>query len=307
MGLFRKGELISETKFPTIEETAQRAKEVSYFSVAVKYFFKNKLATFGFTIITVFFLSALFAEFLPLRDPLEMNGARFLEPPSSEYLLGTDGLGRDILSRLVYGARSSFYVAGVSVLISTLLGTLIGMLSGYFGGFVEILLMRFMDILFAFPAVLLGLSIIAAFGPNSNNVILAISVVYTPIFARIALGSTRSVKEKQFVESAVAVGCRDSRILLLHVLPNILAPIIVQVSLALSWALLTEAVFSFLGLGAQPPDPSWGVMLNEGKGFMELAPWMAIYPGIAIMLAVLGFNLLGDGLREILDPRMKKA
>lgn len=299
--------MISDTKFHTREETAPLPKEVSHFAVAVKYFLKNKPATLGLIIITLFFMSALFADFLPLRDPLEMNGARFLEAPGSDYLLGTDGMGRDILSRLVYGARSSFYVAGASVLISTLMGTLIGLLSGYFGGLVEIILMRFMDILFAFPAVLLGLSIIAAFGPNSNNVILAISVVYTPIFARIALGSTRSVKEKQFVESAVAIGCRHSRIILMHILPNILAPIIVQVSLALSWALLTEAVFSFLGLGAQPPEPSWGVMLNEGKGFMELAPWMAIYPGIAIMLAVLGFNLLGDGLREIWDPRMKKA
>lgn len=274
---------------------------------ALRELLRKKIAVVGLIIIIVYGVAAIFADAIPLHPPLEMHAANTFEPPSSKYWLGTDSSGRDILSRLVHGTRVSFFVAVTSVTISTLIGTIIGLTTGYFGGLIDGLLMRFMDILFAFPAVLLGLAIIAALGNGPNKVVLAIAVVYTPIFARVARGPTLAVAEKEFVESARALGCGDGRIILRHILPNILAPLIVQVSLALSWALLTEAVFSFLGLGAQPPNPSWGSMLDDGRRFMELAPWMAIFPGLAIMLAVLGFNLLGDGLRDVLDPRLRNV
>src|SRR5262249_39406067 len=198
-------------------------------------------------------------------------------------------------------------VAAFSVLMALLAGSLLGLLSGYAGGWIDQLTMRAMDVLFAFPAVLLVLGVVAALGPSPNNVIVAISIVYTPIFARVVRGPVLALKEREFVEAARALGARASRIIVRHVLPNLLSVLIVQVSIALSWAVLTEASLSFLGLSAQPPAPSWGVMLNEGRQNLELAPHMAIFPGLAIMLAVLGFNLLGDGLRDVLDPRLRRC
>lgn len=277
----------------------------SSFMKLLKNFLSNPMALFGLITILLFILLAIFADVLPLHPPTKMYAKKALQPPSWEFLLGTDSLGRDILSRLIYGIRVSFLVAGLSVTISTIVGTLIGVASGYFGGFVENIFMRLMDILFSFPAVLLGLVIVSILGSSSMNLMMAIAIVYTPIFARVALGATKVVKEKQFIDAAKASGCRDHKIIFSHIIPNIQAPITVQISLALSWALLTEAVFSFLGLGVQPPNPSWGLMLSEGKNFMEYAPWIAISPGIAIIFAVLGFNLLGDGLRDLLDPQIR--
>ncbi len=219
--------------------------------------------------------------------------------------MGTDEFGRDILSRLMAGATNSLRVAVLSVAISCILGTALGMIAGYGGGWLDNIIMRVMDLFFAFPAILLALSIVAALGPGWTNTILAISVVYTPIFARVTRGPVLSTKAIEFVEAARAIGARHPRILLRHILPNVTAPIIVQTSLALSWAMLTEAALSFLGLGTIPPDPSWGSMLSDSRELMELAPWMAISPGLAIMLGVLGFNLLGDGLRDALDPRLR--
>ncbi len=186
-------------------------------------------------------------------------------------------------------------------------GTLLGVLAGYTGGTADNLIMRIMDLFFAFPAILLAMAIVAALGPGANNTILAISVVYTPIFARVARGPVLTVKGMEFVTAARAIGARDGRILSRHIFPNITAPLIVQVSLALSWAILTEAGLSFLGLGSQPPEPSWGNMLSEARSLLEMAPWMAIFPGVAIMLCVLGFNLLGDALRDTFDPRLRSA
>lgn len=262
-------------------------------------------AQLGVVLVLTYLGVALLAGVLAPYSPIEQHAADRLQAPGAQYLLGTDEFGRDLLSRLMHGATNSLRVALLSVAAACAVGTLLGMIAGYVGGLLDNLIMRVMDLLFAFPAILLALSIIAALGPGANNTILAISVVYTPIFARVARGPVLSIKALEFVDAARAIGARHPRILLRHILPNTTAPIIVQLSLALSWALLTEAALSFLGLGTIPPAPSWGSMLSESRKLMELAPWMAIAPGMAIMFGVLGFNLLGDGLRDALDPRLR--
>ncbi|MEZ4729085.1 MAG: ABC transporter permease [Caldilineaceae bacterium] len=229
------------------------------------------------------------------------NTRPILQPPTVRYLLGTDEFGRDILSRLIHGATNSLLVAGLSVAAATVMGATLGALAAYPGGWTDQIIMRLVDLLFAFPAILLALSIAAALGPGISNTIIAIAVVYTPIFARVARAAVLNIKALEFVEAAHSIGSRHSRILLRHILPNAVAPLLVQISLALSWAMLTEASLSFLGLGVIPPDPAWGSMLSESRVLMEIAPWMAFAPGFAIMLGVLGFNLLGDGLRDALD------
>lgn len=255
--------------------------------------------------VLLYLVIAIFAGFLAPYSPTEQHTKDRIQPPSSAYLLGTDEFGRDILSRLMHGATNSLQVSLLSVAVSGLLGTVIGILSGFYGGWVDNLFMRLMDLIFAFPAILLALAISAALGPGLNNTIIAISIVYMPIFSRVARGSVLQIKELEFIEATRAMGSSNSRLIFMHVLPNSFTPTIVQISLALSWAMLTEASLSFLGLGTIPPDPSWGSMLSEARLMMELAPWMAIAPGVAIMLGILGFNLLGDGLRDILDPRLR--
>ena len=267
---------------------------------------KNRAAAIGLAIITVYVLLAVFADVLPLRNPLQIVGANRMAGPSWSMPLGADSFGRDLLSRLVYGARLSLEVAVSSVALALLAGTTLGLASGYSGGWLDQLIMRIMDVLFAFPTILLALGIVAALGPNPANVVLAITIVYTPIFARVIRGPVLAIKEREFVEAARALGAGSSRIITRHLVPNLASVLIVQTSIALSWAVLTEASLSFLGLSAQPPAPSWGSMLNEGRQNVELAPHLAIFPGIAIMLAVLGFNLLGDGLRDVLDPRLRR-
>ena len=238
-------------------------------------------------------------------SPIEQHRVDRLQAPGPDYILGTDLFGRDIASRLMDGAVNSLRVAITSVLISGIAGTVIGTVSAYIGGMVDNIIMRIMDVFFAFPAILLALLVVAVLGASLDNTILAIAIVYTPIFARVARGPVLSVKEMEFVLAARCLGMRDWRILARHILPNTLAPLIVQASLALSWSLLTEAALSFLGLGTQPPQSSWGVMLSNSRGLSEMAPWLMIFPSLAIMFGVLGFNLLGDGLRDVLDPRMR--
>lgn len=268
---------------------------------------RNRSGTVGLLIIIFYVIVAIMGALgLTPYPPTEQHRVDRLQGPSATYRLGTDMFGRDLASRLIKGATNSLYVAFFSVAIASTAGTLIGTTSAYIGGRFDIVMMRVMDIFFAFPAILLALLVVVILGRGLNKTIIAIGVVYTPIFARVARGPVLSVKEMDFVTAARCIGMRDSRILTRHVLPNTLAPLIVQISLALSWALLTEAGLSFLGLGTQPPEPSWGVMLSESQGISELAPWLMIYPGLAIMLGVLGFNLLGDGLRDVLDPRLKR-
>jgi peptide/nickel transport system permease protein len=264
---------------------------------------RNRAALAGLVIVGAFLAVAVAANRLPLANPLRMVPQDRMAGPSWALPLGADAFGRDLLARLVYGARLSLEVAFASVLSALLAGTALGLAAGYAGGRVDQALMRIMDVFFSFPAVLLALGIVAALGPQPTNVILAIAVVYTPIFARVVRGPVLALKEREFVEASRALGAPARRIVGRHILPNLASVVVVQTSIALSWAVLTEASLSFLGLSAQPPTPSWGAMLNEGRQNLELAPHLAVFPGLAIMLAVLGFNLLGDGLRDALDPR----
>ena len=266
----------------------------------------NRAALVGLAIVGGYCLLAVAADWLPLPSPVQMVPASRLAGPSWERPFGADTFGRHLLSRIVFGARLSLEVAVASVAISLVAGTLLGLVAGYAGGWTDQGIMRVMDVFFSFPAILLALGIVAALGPSPSNVIVAIAVVYTPIFARVVRGPVLALKEREFVEAARALGAGAPRIVGRHILPNLLSIVIVQASIALSWAVLTEAALSFLGLSAQPPAPSWGVMLNEGRQSLELAPHLAIFPGLAIMLAVLGFNLLGDGLRDLLDPRQHR-
>jgi peptide/nickel transport system permease protein len=273
----------------------------------LRLFRRNQLATAGAIIILLLVFFTVAGPSLSPHDPIDLDIESRLQPPSLEHPFGTDDFGRDVLSRVLSGARVSLKVGLIAVSISMTIGTLVGAVSGYYGGLLDEAIMRFMDILFAFPAVLLAIAILAALGPGVGNAMIAIGIVYTPIFARITRGSVLTVREEVYVEAAKAVGCRDGRILFQHILPNVMAPVIVETTLSLAFAILSEAALSFLGLGTQPPDPSWGRMLSESRGFIQDAPWLGVFPGLAIMFTVMGFNFLGDGLRDALDPRLKQV
>ena len=260
----------------------------------------------GATLIAGIALCAVLADVLAPFDPVAQIAIR-LQPPSSHYLLGTDELGRDVLSRLIHGARISLYVGVVSVSIALALGGTIGVTSGFTGGWLDTLLMRAVDVAFAIPTLVLAIAINGAFGPSLRNAILAIGIVYTPTLARVSRAAALAVAQREFVVAARASGASAAWILARHVVPNALAPIIVQASLSFSTAILAEATLSFLGLGTQPPAPSWGSMLGSGRQYVMSAPWLDIFPGAAIMSAVLAFNLIGDGLRDALDPRHRYA
>ncbi len=262
----------------------------------------------GLILVVVFSVTSLMGLFEITPYPvLEQHRIDRLTAPNEIYALGTDQFGRDVLSRVMRGGANSLQVAVISVAVSATLGTIIGIISGYMGGNIDTLLMRIMDILFAFPSLLLALLIVTIVGASLSSTITAITIVYTPIFARVARGPVLALKNSEFVTAARCLGATDFRIVLFHIVPNMRTVLIVQITLALSWALITEAGLSFLGLGTQPPDPSWGLMLSENRGLAEIAPWLIVAPGIAIMLTVLGFNLLGDGLRDVLDPYLKSS
>jgi peptide/nickel transport system permease protein len=266
---------------------------------------QHKLAMVGLAIITVLVFLAIFAQLIAPYNPIKINPRDAYQPPGQQYLLGTDEYGRDLLSRVIYGSRVSLSVGIISVSISLLLGSFLGLLAGYYMGIVDIILTRIMDILISFPAILLALVFIALIGSGIDRVMIAIGLVYTPLFARLARGSVLAERGKLYVEAAVMSGSKNFRIIRKHILPNTMAPLIVQASLAMSYAILAEAALSFLGLGTQPPTPSWGIMLSKGRDLINHSPWISIWPGLAIMLVVFGFNVLGDGLRDALDPRMK--
>jgi peptide/nickel transport system permease protein len=267
---------------------------------------RNRSGSVGLLLVLIYALIAILGGLGITPYPvLDQHVADRLQAPSATYLMGTDLFGRDIASRLMAGAANSLRLAVLSVSIAATLGTFLGTLSGYIGGLFDNVLMRIMDVFFALPALLLALVIVSVLGPGITTTVLAIATVYTPIFARVVRGPVLSVKELDFITAARCLGMSDARILMRHILPNTLAPLIVQVSLALSWSLLTEAGLSFLGLGVQPPHPSWGVMLSESRGIAEIAPWLMIFPALSIIFGVMGFNLLGDGLRDVLDPRLR--
>jgi peptide/nickel transport system permease protein len=266
---------------------------------------RNRAAIVGGIIVLLFVVIALLAPLIAPYAPNEGDLTKRLKPPSGEHLLGTDPLGRDLLSRVIYGARISLQIQIVSVSIALVMGTLLGMIGGYYGGRLDHLLMRLMDILLAFPGIFLAISIIAVLGPGLTNLMLAAGIYSIPQFARIVRGSILSLKEKEFIEAARAVGENDLNILFRYLLPNSMAPIIIQTTLRMATVLLTASGLSFLGLGVQPPTAEWGAMLSNARAYLITAPHVAMVPGLAIMLVVMGFNLFGDGLRDSLDPRLK--
>lgn len=256
----------------------------------------------GAAIVLLSMALALAAPWLTAHDPLTIADAP-LSPPSSQYLLGTDQLGRDVFARILYAARSSLSVACLSAALAFASGTVIGLAAGYSSGLLDAGMMRILDVLQAFPALLLAIALVAALGPNLVNLVLIMGLLFMPRFARIARASTLSVRERDYIAAAIGLGVSRARTMYRHVLPNIAAPLIVEASLTVTLAILTEASLSFLGLGVQPPDPTWGGMIADSTAVMALAPWLALSPGIAIVFVVVGFNLLGDGLRDALDPR----
>ena len=277
----------------------------SLFLDAVQRLFRDKLAMVGLVIMAAFVLTAALAPLLAPYDPLEQSLTDRREPPSSQNPLGLDDLGRDILSRVIFGARKSLQVGVLSVTMAIVVGTWIGATSGYLGGWVDSLVMRLMDIMLAFPALLLAIAIVTILGPGLLNMLYAIGIVSIPVYARIARASVLGVKVQDYVLAARSLGASPIRILTRHVLPNCLTPLIVQGTLGIGTAILDAAGLSFLGLGAQPPTPEWGAMLGQGRYAMFTAPHIVLFPGLAIVLTVLGFNLLGDGLRDALDPRLR--
>ena len=238
-------------------------------------------------------------------EPTQQFRRHRLQPPNAEFLLGTDNLGRDILTRILYGGQVSLQVGIVSVAIGATLGTLLGLIAGYSGGWIDTLIMRFIDMMLAFPGILLALVIIAVLGRNLQNVMIAVGLSSIPVYTRVVRGSTLALKQVDFIIAAQALGGAAPRIMTRHILPNVLAPIIVVATNGVAGAIIAGAALSFLGLGQQPPDPEWGLMLNEGREFIRVAAWVTTFPGLAIMVTVLSINLLGDGLRDILDPRLK--
>jgi peptide/nickel transport system permease protein len=293
--LIRKSDMNNEAKIiqtGPFRETMRRLK-------------RNKAAVIGGLVVLLFLLTAALAPLIAPYPPDEGDLMKRLSPPSREHWLGTDPLGMDLLSRVIYGARISLVIQITAVSIALVVGTLLGLLAGYYGGWFDNGIMRMMDILLAFPGIFLAISIIAVLGTGLTNLMLAAGIYSIPQFARIVRGSVLSLKEKEFIEAARAAGEKDAGILFRYLLPNSMAPIIIQTSLRMATVLLTASGLSFLGLGVQPPTAEWGAMLSNARGYLITAPHAAIVPGLAIMLVVMGFNLFGDGLRDALDPRLR--
>ena len=266
---------------------------------------RQRLAIIGMVIVGFFAIVAIVGPILAPNGPTEQFPEFRLQGPSSEFWFGNDEFGRDIFSRLLYGARISFQVGVIAVGISALIGILIGLIAGYFGGWIDNIASLLMDVLYSFPTILLAIAIMAMLGNSLANVMIAIGIVNAPTFMRVIRGAVLSVRRTTYVEAAISVGGSTSRVMWKHVLPNVTAPLIVHASLNFAYAVLAEASLAFLGLGNRPPSPSWGSMVSSSYGFLQLAPWAAIFPGVAIAFTVLGFNLLGDGLRDALDPRLR--
>ncbi len=268
---------------------------------------QNPRLIVGGTFIMVITILAILAPVLPLPDPETGISSKAYQPPGNQFLFGSDNVGRDVFSRVIWGGRVSLSVGFISVSIGFLTGTSLGLLAGYFGGWVDLLISRFIDALLAFPAILLAISITAALGPQLQNSMIAIGIVNIPVFARLSRGQTLQVKARDYIEAARALGLKQGNILRRHILPNILSPLIVQASLSLGFAILAEATLSFLGLGVQPPTPTWGFDINSARGYLSNNYWwMVAGPGLAIMLTIFSFNILGDSIRDILDPRTRK-
>lgn len=270
-----------------------------------RHIFRNPLSLTGTLIIVVLFLAAILAPYIAPHDPYVTDPINKLQPPNAKHLMGTDGLGRDVLSRVLYGARISLWIAFLILLVAGTTGTLVGIVSAHLGGFWDNILMRITDIFMAFPQLILAMAVAAALGPSLTNVVLAISFGAWTVFARLARSRAIAVREEDFVEAARACGAGHLRIIFKHILPLALSPVIVQGTLSMGGIILTAAGLGFLGFGAQPPSPEWGLMVSDGRNFMPHAWWVSTFPGLAIAVTVLGFNLLGDGIRDVLDPKMR--
>jgi peptide/nickel transport system permease protein len=267
--------------------------------------FQNKGATAGGIVFLLIVGAAVAAPRLAPDDPIRLNVSESLAPPGPHHWLGTDQFGRDILSRIIYGARVSATMGFAAVTISLMGGSVLGLMSGYYRGAVDMAIMRVVDVMLAFPGILLALVIIAVLGPDLSSAMIAVGVSGMPVFIRVVRSAVLSVREFQYVEAARVTGCGDLRIIFRHVLPNVLAPIIVLVTLGIPGAIISGAALSFLGLGIRPPTPDWGAMLSEGRSFIGVAWWLSTFPGLAIVVIVLAINLFGDGLRDALDPRLR--
>lgn len=290
----------------TTDSDAVEESRTTRRDVIVRTVLADKLAITGLVGLATITLLAVFGPVVSPYDPTSTNLEAMLQAPSLAHPLGTDRYGRDILTRILVGARVSLYVSFIGVGIATVIGVPLGAIAGYYEGILGESIMRFADIVFSFPALLLALALVTVLGQSKFNIILAIGVVYWPVFARITRGSVLSVKEEDFIQASRAVGEGDLRIIFSEILPNVLAPVIVQVTISLAVAVLVESSLSFLGLGVPPPDPSWGRMLASSRSFMSLAPWWVLAPGVAIMLTVLSFNFVGDALRDALDPHQER-
>ena len=292
---------------PAIPPTLQRAERVSagLWTDAARRLARDRAAVAGLVVVAILVVVALLAPAIVPYDPIDQSFRIKLRPPSGEHLLGTDEFGRDVFSRVLVGTRVALSVGIVPVAIALVIGVTLGLIAGYFGGGVDQVVMRLIDVLLAFPWLLLAIGIMAILGPGIQNVVIAVAIVYIPAFARIVRGSVLSIKEKEYVEAARAMGQPTSRIIVRHVLANAWAPIIVLATLSIGQAIIYAAGLSFIGLGTQPPDADWGVMLTSGREYLRDAPWLGFFPGLAILITVLAFNLFGDGLRDALDPRLR--
>ncbi|KOY81971.1 ABC transporter permease [Lysinibacillus macroides] len=268
-------------------------------------FKKSKISLLGAGIVIFFILLAIFGPLIAPQGINEQDLAKRLLAPSKEHWFGTDDFGRDIFSRVIHGARISLWVGFFAVILSVVIGSLLGIIAGYYGRWIDTIISRIFDIMLAFPSILLAIAVVAVLGPSLQNALIAIAIINVPNFGRLIRSKVLSVKEEEYIVAAKAIGMRDSRILFSHILPNSITPIIVQGTLAIATAIIEAAALGFLGLGAQAPAPEWGKMLADARQFLLNAPWTMIFPGLAIMLTVLGFNLMGDGLRDALDPKMK--
>lgn len=303
---------MAEVKIPTEQITGMQPdtkteprKGRSQWQEAWRRLRRNKSAMVGLALIGILFFVAIFADYVAPEGPDDQKLAEAFTSPSSQYPLGTDNLGRCVLSRIIYGSRASIQVGFVAIGISMVIGASLGALAGYFSKNIDNLIMRFVDVILAVPPILLAIAIVSALGASLTNLFIAVGIGYIPSFARVVRGSVLSIKEEEFVEAARAVGSSHIHIIIKHIIPNSLAPIIVQATLGVATAILSAAGLSFIGLGAQPPTPEWGRMLSTGLRFIRDAPWIATFPGLAIAFTILGLNLFGDGLRDALDPRLK--
>lgn len=273
------------------------------FKLIIKRILKNKFAVAGLTFIFIVFFIAIFANNIAPYDPYKINVYKVLEPPSKEHILGTDELGRDVLSRIIYGARVSLKVGFIAMGIAILTGTILGLIAGYYGGFIDTIIMRLVDVMLAFPTLFLILAVVAVLEPSIYIIMVVIGLTGWMDVARLVRAEVLSLKEREFVLAARAIGAGSGRIIFKHILPNAIYPVIVAATFSVGGAILIESGLSFLGLGIQPPEPSWGGILSVGKDYITVAWWMSLFPGIAIFLTVLSFNLLGEALRDALDPK----